>query len=253
MHEWRGMRDQLRERRLEVDQVDMAVDSARVAREIREFLGLSDQQQTVIESIFSGSRHQQTRPAQEQWQVGLDETGWTDVQKSIYKETCTPMMNAYGYSNNSNKTDLPAPIELFVPVAAGGIVEMHNVDLKSGSFARTGDHTLQLRPNAPGRGTAEVRYLGLRLNNHHRFTARVLLANPSAPPVQFGFRIEDPVTRTSLASEEKRLTVETSPSPRAVEFSPLKGTYDVIISARMADDAASADGAAAQWLSPTLE
>jgi hypothetical protein len=252
MREWQNVRDRLHGLYLEVDQADMTVNSARVAGEIREFLTLSDEQRETIERVFSDSRVEQTGPAQDQRQVGLDETGWTDEEKAVFNEICTPMMQAYGYSTEANATDLRAPIELFFSETAKGIVECNNVNPKPWGFRRAGPHVLQLHPNAPGKKKAEVRYLGMAFNNHHRFTAKILLASPSAQPVLFGFRIEDSATRASLTSEEKRLTVETSPFSWTIDFQPLKGKYDVIISTRMAEDAASADRALAHWISPTI-
>lgn len=96
---WRQIREVLpADRIMEVDQQDMIRQPAVQARRISGFLGLSADQETIIELTFSKDRPQQTAPGSTERVLDLDSCGWSETDIKTFHSHCDVEMRAYGYS-----------------------------------------------------------------------------------------------------------------------------------------------------------
>ncbi len=246
MQAWQGVRATLDGHYLEVDQRDMALHPRRVAKAVQLLLGLSEAETHAMAESLRNHRVEQTRAAQESRAVGLDETDWSDEEKRLFKATCLPMMEAFGYRLESGAESRRIPFKLFVPHPDSARSIEHRHVLPGIGFKPGGGDTLQLRPNPHGEAPAEIRYLSLSLYGHSCFSARLSVGDAQGQRVKFGFRIADAARHKDILSSSKVVAVN-EPVDWQVDFPPLRGTYDVVISAAMAAEPSSATPPWAYW------
>lgn len=252
MEAWLDIRDVISDNVIEIDQRDMATDPERIAQELKKFLQLSDEQQENIAYTLGHKRFQQTRAAQDENYIDIDNTGWNDEEKSIFQVICTPMMEKFGYETHI-KTDgnIVPPVCLFFPERNSIGLERVNIIDQPWGFSNTGESELQIHPNAPDEPVAHVRYRDFLLAGHSSFSAELFIANPGSLPIEFMFSIESADTGETIFSDSAIVSAEDT-TPWQSNFPPLNGPYHITIGTKMAPESTHNSCAWARWKNPTL-
>lgn len=252
MRAWQHVRARLGECGLEVDQRDMALCPQQTAQTLRAFLGLSESETQGVAASLCRRGVEQTRAAQDERYLSLQETGWSTEERARFESICRPMMEAFGYSLQASAPTGPSPLKLFVPhPESARSIERRHVP-EEGGFTRDDRGRLLLRPN-PRRGErAEVRYLCIRLCGHSRFSAQISVIGARTPAVRFGFRIECPAERRVVAASNHSVQ-DSGVVGWRVDFPPLEGTYDLVIAAEIVEDVPASALCQACWEDARLD
>jgi hypothetical protein len=93
---WRRVRAQLDGCYIEVDQYEMAVRPAMIARKIGDFLGLDAPAMRSLGGLLKEIRPEKTVASEEV--LALEDTGWSTENIETFRSVCEPVMAAFGYS-----------------------------------------------------------------------------------------------------------------------------------------------------------
>ena len=96
--DWHRVRAGLTGRWLGVEQREVGVAGAAVARRLADFLGLSDEQRAGIERTFGTHEPGRTTKRSFDEVLTLASAPWPDEQKAVFREVCADAMALAGYS-----------------------------------------------------------------------------------------------------------------------------------------------------------
>jgi Sulfotransferase family len=103
MRSWRQMRENIPEdRKFEIDQQEIAQFPEQTAVALAQFLRLDQDSAEVISSTFVRGRPQETSDGTAHRLLRLDQTGWSEDQIRLFRQSCGVEMEAYGYSEDAN-------------------------------------------------------------------------------------------------------------------------------------------------------
>lgn len=205
---WHDVRSTLGERWLDIRQESLALAPERVASEIGRFLQLDEDQIAGMSDFLSCVRPEQSQPAGEGDEIGLDETGWDEPRKEIFRSQCSEAMKLAGYAMEGASSMKPR-LSLFAPVAGAGSGPAH-------SFLRLDADSFAFGPPPPPRIDSHT-YHGLLIKTRRRFSAHVLVEGPASLEVKFGFQVHN-LSHTLLAEADVVAISGHEPVPIAVEL-----------------------------------
>jgi hypothetical protein len=250
IEEWFKLKPELGERALEVRQRDIALRPKEVADQLARFLGLTPVERDGVLRVFEGPRAEQIHVGLEHHELAFEETPWDESHRAVFLRWCGPAMQAAGYAleggpRASGPREAGAPLSIVFPVVREA-VRTKNVHPQWG-FSEIDRATLQIHPNPPGGGAAEVRWPAIRFVGESCCLAELSLAHAQSQPVVFGLRIERSVDGKVCVETAVELEQALEWRRCELKFSPLNGAHDVILWVRMADSATSSDYAWAQF------
>ena len=201
---WHEVREVLGDRWMEVTQEDMALEPGRVADDLGTFLALSETQVSGIQETLSGRRPEQTRPAQEVRQLGLDETGWSQDNQANFIQTCGHAMELAGYRlAGSGQSEDQKVIRLFhISKSANPGTPSINVEPNRHRFLSEAEFALAPLPDGE---RAEATYPQIELRAGALFRAVVSLISAVKQDVWFGVEVRDSLG-SCVAETSHRLT-----------------------------------------------
>jgi hypothetical protein len=240
MEAWLEVEPRLGAHAIAVDQRDMALEPARVSAELAAFLDLTAEQRAGVLEALRGKRLQQTRPAQDDVPVRIEDTGWTETERETFQTVCGPMMKAFGYDKEEHGAPRqPSVYRFFVPIA-DGIAVRENVS--SRRACRSLDATrFKIEPNPFGAPPAAIRHRMIEMKQFRQFSAKLrnVGKDEQRTSLIFSFALERSSDRSRAFAAER--TVEPgSPEFWQCELPHLEGPHDAILSVRPAS--AGADG-----------
>ena len=188
VHAWHEVKDSLGERCLAIEQHRLANQPVAVAAELSRFLGLSETEAEGLLHILTVRRVEQTRPAMEHRELGLDETGWDEGLINVFMTECGKAMELAGYSTEGRLIATDVGVRLFFPGHIEGQAETENVT--AATFFVRGSSSFVLNP-APGGSDASVIYRGLPLNGMRTFEAQLRVDASKPTRIRFAVVVED--------------------------------------------------------------
>lgn len=239
---WRDVREQLGGRWLEIRQDLLALNPERIANEIGQFLQLGQEQISGMCSILKCTRPEQSQPVGEGDEIGLDETGWDEPRKEIFRSECSEAMTLAGYSMEGASSATPR-LALFAPVTCA------DRDL-AGRFLRLDANTFVFGPPQPPRISRHT-YCNLLIRTRRRFSARVLVEGPTSLELRCGIQVHN-LSQTLLAEAAVVASPGQEPVPMAVELPAWhEGPVNVTITSQVVKGEYSA-AARAVWQEPAF-
>lgn len=101
MESWLRVKDRLQHCAIEIEQRDIALNPKLTANRIGDFLHLEPEKTAKIAEIFITQRPQSTGGQERKLALDINETNWSETEKSIYRQHCTPVSHQFGYSETS--------------------------------------------------------------------------------------------------------------------------------------------------------
>jgi len=95
MNHWNLVKSTI-EHHLEVDQFDVLNQPDDVATRLTGFLGLTDEQQSILVDAFTADRPEQTR--KQSSALDLQNVNWSSAQKNFFEEHCADVLHQWNYS-----------------------------------------------------------------------------------------------------------------------------------------------------------
>jgi hypothetical protein len=254
MEAWLQTAPKLGASAISVDQRDMALDPEGVSRKVSDFLGLSmDQREGVLNALRS-QRLEQTRAANDDAPVALEQTGWSEAEQDLFRSICGPMMTAFGYDMDGAKGSVQRKsYSFFVPVADGVAARRENIPVRKASRSMDA-RRFKLDPNPHGEPAAGLRHRIADMTQFGRFSAWVRLAGPGVA------RIDGLVFRFSLEGDGEaapKFTAEQTikagrPVHWTVDLPALSGACDAVLSVSPVSPMAADDQVSAIWIDAQL-
>ena len=87
-------------RYIEIDQYDIQQRPDKVAKDLAQFLHLTENQEGMLKDSFIRDRPEMTSQLGEMLATSLTDIDWTKEQKAMFKKVCMPIMKQYGYSRD---------------------------------------------------------------------------------------------------------------------------------------------------------
>lgn len=251
MEQWQSVRDAVGDSKLEVDQRDMALDTAGVAARVSEFLELSAEESENFKTALTSVRMEQTRPAQDSDYIPLEETGWSAEEIDTFVDICGDVMRAYGYPLQiAGRFGDPKPFHFFVPVT-NDFVERRNLPSGGRGLSAPDSRTLALYPNGTSQAPAAVSYRSIDMTLFRSFSSRIRMAGTVGRKGMFRFSIEQGADRSVVFCAERAVEGEDVDS-WAITLPPLSGVHDVVLSNWIAGEENPQPSARATWIDPAL-
>jgi len=97
MNAWRGVRNDLAGRCVEIDQRDIGTRPVEVAERLRGFLGFDVLAREKMITILSGQRPQQTSNRPDETYIPLEKAGWTEQEQQSFLDVAGEAMRDFHY------------------------------------------------------------------------------------------------------------------------------------------------------------
>ncbi len=99
MQGWRGLRGDLPAGSwMEIEHRDMVDHPEQVAEGVARLVPMTAEQKATMVATFATARPQVLASESVGRMLTLEQTGWSDEQKTIFRDTCTAEMDAWGYT-----------------------------------------------------------------------------------------------------------------------------------------------------------
>ena len=246
---WHEVRGLLGDRWIEVSQEDMALKPADVAENLGQFLSLSAAQVEGIRETLSGRRTEQTRPAQEVRQLGLDETGWSPDNQANFIQHCGHAMELAGYRIAGTGQSHDQKVIRLFHVTTSDNPGAPSINVPANRHQFLSDAEFALSPLADGE-RAEAVYPNIELTPGSMFRAGVSLISAGSQVVWFGVEVRS--SRGDLVAEASHQIPTGGVKALDLEMPDLEaGAFTVTLWTR-ADDGVTVGPVDAIWNSPTF-
>ncbi|MCY3003878.1 MAG: sulfotransferase [Planctomycetota bacterium] len=245
---WHETRAKLGSSWIEVRQERMALEPAKVATELAQFLGLNETQRAGLQQSLANDRPEQSRPAGEARSLTMADAGWDPGLQGVFLQECTDAMKLAGYSfeGGSHGEDLVrlfwASAESSASTTLRGLShDMHRA-LNRDDFV--------LGPPAAG-ARAELIYHDLAIRTRRSFRARLATQGDPGLVVEYSVEVRDGNGRV-IASGKARAAAGAPEVPLAISLPA--GDNEVVsvtISTQAVQGKVNANSIA-EWRSPAF-
>lgn len=190
---WHETRAKLGERWIEVRQERMALEPAKVAAELAQFLGLDETQRAGLQRSLAVDRPEQSRPAGEAHELTMEEAGWDPGLQGVFVQECADAMRLAGYTMEGMARGEDV-IRLFWASAESAA----STTLRGISHERhraTNRNDFILGPPPPG-AVAELAYHDLNVRTRRHFRSDVAVTGDPTLSVEFAIEVRDGTGKT---------------------------------------------------------
>ena len=224
MGAWRKVRDTVRGRELEIDQMKMALCPGEIAEDICSLLDFDVTLRDSITTYLEQTRSEQTS-AMPGHTFSLADTGWNQHQRDIFINTCAPMMAAYGYAFEAERDQtLAKPIMIPLTFVDSPYVTINSKSQKT----RFWPERLTFKC-VPDLGSEVISIRNIRTRGQNCFEGLLRQARSDAPrPMSCLIRLTD--TAGTVQVQEIKLTNGTEQNVRW-DIGLMNGPISIEISA----------------------